>query len=185
VKHLFDTIRAIKGSALTQADVDAINLALGLHGEIGVPIAAEPPASALTLIKEFEGCKLAAYPDPGSGGDPWTIGWGATGPGIKKGVAWTREQADDRLKQDVARFTDGVRKLLDGAPTTDRQLGAMVSLAYNIGLGNFGSSTLLKAHKRGAYATAQAEFTKWNNAGGRVMAGLTRRRAAEAAVYGS
>ena len=52
-------------------------------------------AHAVSLVKEFEGCRLEAYPDPGSGGDPITIGWGATGPGIRMGVTWTQQQADD------------------------------------------------------------------------------------------
>lgn len=182
-KALFDAIRQIKGEALTQADVDLVNAALGTSVPTFVPTSV--PSSALELIKRFEGCRLAAYPDPATGGDPWTIGWGATGSGIAKGVVWTQAQADARLVQDVKRFCDGVRKLLDNAATTDRQLGAMTSLAYNVGLGNFGSSTLLKKHKAGDYAGAKAEFAKWNKAAGKVMAGLTRRRTDEAQVYGS
>ena len=79
-----------------------------------------PPMSALAhavaLIKRWEGCRLEAYPDPASGGEPWTIGWGATGPGIKKGVRWTQAQADDRLALDVERFMRGVRESLARAP---------------------------------------------------------------------
>src|SRR5687768_15991119 len=64
----------------------------------------KPSRAALALIKEFEGCHkvrsdgmIEAYPDPASGGDPWTIGWGSTGPGIRKGTVWTQEQADTRF----------------------------------------------------------------------------------------
>jgi GH24 family phage-related lysozyme (muramidase) len=138
---------------------------------------------ALAMIKRFEGCELNAYPDPGSGGDPWTVGWGATGAGIKKGVTWTQAQADARLAEDVARFARGVDDMLEDAPTTARQKAAMVSLAYNIGLGNFGSSTLLKMHRTGDHASARKQFARWNKAAGRVLAGLTIRRAAEAGLY--
>lgn len=150
-----------------------------LPEEDGSPV----PESALDLIKQFEGCKLTAYPDPGSGGDPWTIGWGSTGAGIKKGVTWTQAQADARLVEDVRYFADGVRGLLGGAKTSDTQFGAMISLAYNVGLANFGSSTLLKLHKAGDYAGAADQFLRWNRAGGLVLAGLTRRREAERRVY--
>lgn len=140
---------------------------------------------ALDLIKQFEGCRLSAYPDPGSGGDPWTIGWGSTGAGIAKGATWTQAQADMRLAQDVTKFAAGVDAALGGAPVTAKQKGALVSFAYNVGIGAMQSSTLLKKHKAGDYAGARGEFAKWNKAAGKVMAGLTRRRAAEAAVYGS
>lgn len=138
---------------------------------------------ALSLVKPFEGCRLNAYPDPGSGGDPWTIGWGATGKGIARGTIWTQEQADKRLAQDLQLFARGVEGLLGGAATTAQQMGALVSFAYNVGLANLGTSTLLKKHRAGNYAGAAAEFPKWDKAAGRVMAGLTKRRAAEAAVY--
>lgn len=161
------------------AAIDALADSFGM-GRIGNGNAL---AKAVTLIKEFEGCELEAYPDPGSGGDPWTIGWGATGAGIRKGVTWTQAQADARLMQDVATFANAVNKLLGDASTTDNQRAAMISLAYNIGTGSFGSSTLLRKHKASDYAGAAAEFARWNKASGRVLAGLTRRRAAEAALY--
>jgi len=152
----------------------------GAEGEAvsAIKIAAE-------LIKNFEGCRLKAYPDPGSGGDPWTIGWGATGTGIRRGVVWTQAQADGRLATDLVGYEAGVVKALGGAPATDSQRGALISMAYNIGTGALASSTLIKKHKAGDYAGAAAEFARWNKASGKVLAGLTRRRAAEAAVYRS
>ena len=152
----------------------------GAEGEAvsAIKIAAE-------LIKDFEGCRLKAYPDPGSGGDPWTIGWGATGPGIRRGVVWTQAQADGRLATDLVGYEASVVKALGGAPATDNQRGALISMAYNIGTGALASSTLIKKHKAGDYAGAAAEFARWNKASGKVLAGLTRRRAAEAAVYRS
>lgn len=135
------------------------------------------------LIKSFEGCKLVAYPDPGTGGDPWTIGWGTTGPDIKKGLVWTQEQADKRFTAHVAEFAEKVWKALDGAAVTQNQFDAMVSLAYNIGPTNFKNSTLLKMHKAGNYVGAASQFIRWNKAAGKVMKGLTRRREAEAKLY--
>jgi GH24 family phage-related lysozyme (muramidase) len=134
-------------------------------------------------VQQFEGCKLTAYPDPGSGDDPWTIGWGSTGPGITKGTVWTQEQADKRFAEHLAEFGRGVAKLVGDAPTTQAEFDALTSFAYNLGLENLRTSTLLKLHKVGDHAGAADQFARWNKAAGRVMAGLTRRRAAEAALY--
>lgn len=137
---------------------------------------------ALALVKRWEGLSLEAYPDPGTGGDPWTIGWGSTGPGIAKGVKWTQKQADDRLASDVRRFLVGVQHALHRL-ATDKQLGAMTSLAYNIGLGAFQNSTLLRKFNAGDISAAAEQFSRWNRAGGRIMKGLSNRRADEAAVF--
>lgn len=147
--------------------------------------------AGLDLIKSFEGCEkkradgyLEAYPDPGhASGDPWTIGWGSTGPDIHRGTVWTQEMCDARLASDVAKFAASVERLLDDAPATDNQFAAMVSFHYNTG--KLGASTLFRLHKAKQYALAQAEFAKWCNSGGKRMAGLVRRRAAEAALYGA
>ena len=139
-------------------------------------------AYAVALVKRWEGCRLDAYPDPGTGGDPWTIGYGATGPGIHRGTRWTQAQADDRLASDVERFMRGVKASLK-RPATDPQLGAMTSLAFNIGLGSFRASTLLRLFNAGDVQGAAKQFGRWNRAGGRVMAGLTNRRASEREVF--
>lgn len=136
----------------------------------------------IVLIKRFEGCRLAAYPDPGSGGDPWTIGWGATGAGIGPGIRWTQEQADARLESDLVKYALDVSKAIGDAPTSQQQFDALVSFHYNTGA--IGRATLTKKHKAGDFVGALAEFKKWNRAGGRVLAGLARRRAAEAELYG-
>ena len=137
---------------------------------------------ALRLIKKWEGCRLTAYPDPATGGDPWTIGWGSTGKGIGPGVQWTLEQADGRLSRDVGQFMGSVERMLRVKPEPN-ELGAMTSLAYNIGLGNFRSSTLLRKYNAGDKAGAAAEFLRWNRAAGKVMRGLTNRRADERGVF--
>jgi GH24 family phage-related lysozyme (muramidase) len=150
----------------------------------------QPSQACTKLIQQFEGCakkqpngSFMAYPDPGSGGDPWTIGWGSTGPDIKKGVVWTQKQCDDRFASHLDEFAQKVSKLLGSTPTTQSQFDAMVSFAYNVGVGNLSASTLLKKHKAGDQKGAAAEFAKWNKAAGKVLAGLTKRRAAEAALY--
>lgn len=149
-----------------------------------------PGPDCIKLVQEFEGCAkrrpdgtFEAYPDPGSGGDPWTIGWGSTGPDIKKGTVWTQKQCDDRFNAHLDEFGVKVAKVLGSARTSQNQFDAMVSFAYNVGVGNLSASTLLKKHKAGDYKGAAAEFGRWNKAAGKVMAGLTRRRAAEAKLY--
>ena len=142
-----------------------------------------PSKACADLVKSFEGCVLKAYPDPATGGDPWTIGVGATGPGIAKGVVWTQEQADDRLMADLGRFGRGVWNAIREKETTQNRFDALVSFAFNVGLGNLLSSTLLRKHVAGDYAGAADQFSRWNKAAGKVMTGLTRRRAAEAALY--
>ena len=94
----------------------------------------------------------------------------------------TAQQAEKMLRDDVAKFESGVSSLIT-APTTQGQFDAMVSLAYNIGLGNFGKSTLLKKHNARCYTCAADQFRVWNRANGKVMNGLTKRRAAERQVY--
>jgi lysozyme len=140
----------------------------------------------------FEGCVLEAYPDPGSkDGHPWTIGRGATGAGIGPGVKWTQEQADARFLSDLAKFEDGVTRLIGSAPTTQSQFDALVSLAYNIGLDEdadtiaegLGDSTLLRKHKAGDFEGAAKAFLSWSFNDGRQMRGLLARRKAESAHY--
>ena len=149
-----------------------------------------PSDACASLIKQFEGCAkkqadgtFTAYPDPGTGGDPWTIGWGSTGPDIGKGLIWSQQQCDDRFTEHLDSFAQGVSKLLGDTPTSQSQFDAMVSFAYNVGLGNLAASTLLKLHKAGDFAGAAREFARWNKAAGKVLAGLTRRRDAESALY--
>ncbi len=140
-------------------------------------------AAGLAIIKRNEGCVLHAYPDPATGGDPWTIGYGHTGPEVRPGLEINQAGAEQLLRQDLAKFEAGVLAYLGGAPATDNQFAAMVSLAYNIGLGHFLTSTVLRLHKAGDYQGAADAFAMWNKAGGRVLKGLTRRRAEEAKLY--
>lgn len=139
--------------------------------------------AGIDLIKRFEGCKLTAYPDPGSGGDPITIGYGATGPGIKPGVVWSQAQADKRLEDDLNTFSNQVKACLT-CSLSENEFSAVVSLVYNIGIGNFKKSTLLKLLNGNAEkGLAGTEFLRWNKANGVVLNGLTRRRAAEKKLF--
>lgn len=148
--------------------------------------------AAVDLLHSFEGCRLEAYPDPGSNdGNPWTIGWGSTGAGIGPGVKWTQEQADARFLVDLAKFEDGVTRLIGSAPTSQGQFDALVCIAYNIGLDEdadtiaegLGDSTLLRKHKAGDFEGAAKAFLSWTFNDGRQLKGLVRRRAAEAKLY--
>lgn len=154
------------------------------------PQPAEPRigAAGLALVKRFESCARArsdgrfeAYPDPASGNAPWTIGWGATGKGIGPGTIWTRAQCDARLASDLARFARDVARAIGQAPTSQGQFDALVSFHFNTGA--IFKAALTRLHKAGDHARAAGEFGKWINAGGRPMAGLARRRAAEAELY--
>lgn len=149
-------------------------------------------AAGVALIKQFEGChkpigqgRFRAYPDPGTGGKPITIGWGSTtdadGKPIAVGTVWTQAQCDEQLVRDLARFEREVARAIDGKPTTQNQFDAMVSFHYNTGA--IARSTLLAKHRAGDYAGAANEYLRWNKAGGRVLPGLSRRRAAERALY--
>lgn len=134
---------------------------------------------ALGLIKKWEGLRLTAYQ---CSAGVWTIGYGSTGPCIAKGVTWTQAQADKRLDDDLRRFAGGVFAAVSRSATPS-QLGAMISLAYNIGIGAFLSSTLLRKFNAGDVSGAGDQFERWNKAGGKVIQGLTNRRRDELAVY--
>jgi len=136
------------------------------------------------LIKSFEGCKLVAYQ---CSAGRWTIGYGNTffedGTPVKPGDRITQAKADQLFELIVANFADKVAKEIKTI-LTDNQFSAIVSLAYNIGIGNLQKSTLLKkVNFNPNDPTIRSEFTKWNKAGGKVLSGLTRRREAEAKLY--
>lgn len=134
----------------------------------------------LELIKRFEGCKLRAYQDVVG---VWTIGWGCTGDDIEEGLEISQEEADEMLEEDLIHFEDAITDLLEGTPVNENQFAALVCFAYNCGLENLKSSTLLKKVNAKNWKGAAAEFLKWDHAGGLVFAGLTRRRQAESALF--
>ena len=138
-----------------------------------------PSAACEALIKSFESCRLTAYlPTPN---DVPTIGFGSTGHDVMMGVTWTQEQADARFDSDLANFA---ARVSDAAPiATQGQFDAMVSLAYNIGMGNFTASTLLRLHNAGHYDAVPFQFGRWVFQGKEILPGLIARRKAEAAMY--
>lgn len=150
----------------------------------------------INLIKEFEGLRLTAYRDSVG---VWTIGYGNTfyedGTVVKQGDKITQERADSLFRSILDSFADGVRASLSNPHRiSDTQFSAMVSLAYNIGIGRYpedrygaagfrGSTLLRKVNANPCDPTIPDEFRKWNKAGGKVLAGLVRRREAEAQLY--
>ncbi|QPN66294.1 glycoside hydrolase family protein [Synechococcus sp. CBW1006] len=134
-----------------------------------------------TLLKTWEGCRLSAYPDPASGGDPWTIGYGHTGAEVIPGLTITQEQAEAWLKQDVAEAAGAVDRLLSGVTLTARQRDALMSFCFNVGAGALERSTLRKRLLAGecpAVVIAQ-ELPRWHKGPNGPVEGLKRRRAAE------
>ena len=142
------------------------------------------------LIKPFEGLakrlpdgRVQAYPDPGTRGHPWTIGWGATGPDINPDTIWTMKQCEDALDHHIQYFAQGLVKLSPAIKDEpDRRFAAVLSWVYNCGLGNYRISTFKKRIDAKNWDGAAEECMKWNKAAGRVLPGLTRRRAAEAVM---
>lgn len=138
--------------------------------------------NGLGLIRQFEGCRLSAYLCPAK---VPTIGWGFTtwnGKKVQLGQKITQAEADAALISEYDAYEAKVRALVK-VPVGANQLGALVSFAFNVGVGALRSSTLLKMLNAGNYAGAAQQFARWDKAGGRVLAGLTKRRAAEAALF--
>ncbi len=137
----------------------------------------------LGLIQKYEGFRARAYRDAVG---VWTIGFGHTSmagsPQVKPGMTVSRERAAQILETDIQRFSEGVAAALT-AEVNDNQFSALVSFAYNVGLGNFRKSGVLAAVNAGDHRVVPRRLALWNKAGGRVLPGLVARRAAEAALY--
>lgn len=148
---------------------------------------------ALSLIKHFESCleptgdgRFKSYADPGYGWEVPTIGWGTIqypdGRKVKRGDIITQSQADEYFAFEVSEKAAGVAKLITVLLNPDR-FGAVVSFAYNVGLGNLKTSTLLKRINASDFAGAADEFLKWNKSNHQVLPGLTRRRKSERNLF--
>jgi len=136
------------------------------------------------LIKSFEGLKLEAYK---CSANKETIGYGNTfyedGSPVKMGDKITKDRAESLFELIADSFAVKVKNCIQ-KDINENQFAALVSFAYNVGIGNLKSSTLLKkVNANPNDATIRTEFFKWNKAGGKVLAGLTRRREAEANLY--
>jgi lysozyme len=136
------------------------------------------------LIKQFEGCKLKAYKCPAG---LWTISWGLTfypdGTKVKEGDVITQQEAEDYFNAIVDDFAKGVNVLVKSNVTANN-FSAIVSFAFNVGMGNFRRSTLLrKVNANPKDPSIRTEFMKWTRANNVVLKGLVRRREAEAKLY--
>lgn len=139
-------------------------------------------AEGIALMHHYESCRLAAYPDPGSiDGRPWTIGWGHTGPEVKRGLVWTQSQADAAFVRDLQATEYLVGQTAPNA--SQAEFDALVSFAYNLGAAALRGSTLMRLYKAGDTRGAADQFLRWNKNDGAVMHGLTRRRTAERALF--
>ena len=132
----------------------------------------------LSLIKSFEGLRLQAYQDAVG---VWTIGYGTTR-GVNASMSITKEQAERMLLNDVQRFEPEVERLVT-VPLSQNQWDALISFTYNLGAANLESSTLRRMLNAGDYTGAAEQFPRWNKAGGKVLPGLVRRRAAERELF--
>lgn len=130
------------------------------------------------FIKSFETLELATYDD---GAGVLTIGWGHTS-GVQPGMKITRTQAEDWFRADLG-VAEGVVRLFVKVPLAQHEYDALVSFIFNVGGGNFGKSTMRTCLNELRYEDAADEFPKWRLAGGKVMRGLVRRRAAEKLIF--
>lgn len=145
---------------------------------------------ARSIVQQFEGCKLEAYPDPGTGGEPWTVGWGSTrimGRAVRPKEVVTQRQADAQLEVDLRRFRDGVLAVIPAARgwSANRQ-AALVSFTYNVGLGALKDSTLAKRlnANEDPNRVAAEELPRWvSPQQPAVVEGLRRRRRAELDLF--
>ena len=130
------------------------------------------------MLKYFEGCKLTAYQDSVG---VWTIGYGHT-KGVYDGMTITQDQAEQMLLSELEEYEGYIENMVT-VPLTQNQFDALVVWVYNLGPTNFKNSTLLKELNAGNYNAAGQEITRWNKAGGKVLAGLVKRREAEAELF--
>ena len=134
----------------------------------------------ITLIKEFEGCRLQSY---SCSAGVWTIGYGHTGKDIKEDMTITQQQADDWLMVDCNHVLQMLRDTLR-VPIRQNQLDALVSLGFNIGTEALRKSTLMSLVNRNPDdMNIPEQFDRWVYAGGKVVNGLVRLRKAEGKLY--
>lgn len=137
--------------------------------------------AAIDLIKRYEGCELEAYLDSHG---KWAVGYGQTGKHITPGLRILQSEADQWLKNHVAQLQDDITELVS-VPLTQQQFDALVSLVYNIGIGAFARSTLLKKLNQQHYDEAASQLLRWDHSQGVQLPGLANRRAAEYRLFNS
>ena len=131
------------------------------------------------ITKQFEGCRFETYVCPAG---KLTIGYGHTGSDVVDGMKIDKEKATALLMSDLKFAQNAVNSMVT-VPLTQNQFDALCDFVFNCGSGNFKSSTLLKLINEKKFDEAVLEFAKWNKGGGKVLPGLTARRAAEAALF--
>ena len=137
--------------------------------------------AGIRVIAGYEGQRLAAYPDHGTGGVPWTIGVGHTG-GVKPGDTITTEQSDAFLRADLSGAEAAVNRAVTVA-LTQGQFDALVSFVFNLGAGAFCGSSLLRMLNAGQHDRAADQFLLWTHAAGRALPGLVKRRTSERIMF--
>lgn len=137
-------------------------------------------AEGLEIIKKAEGLRLKPYKCPAG---VWTIGFGHTYGVTENTAPISKEDAEDLLKDDLKQFENGVLELVTYPELNSNQFSALVSFAFNVGLGNLKRSTLLRLLNEGRPLAASQQFARWNKAAGKVLRGLTKRREAERQLF--
>lgn len=137
--------------------------------------------NGIDFIHQFEGLRLKAYKVLESE-KYYTIGWGHYGSDVKFGQTISRQKADDLFDKDIDRFQKAVNMFVK-VDINQNQYDALVSFAYNVGTGALQTSTLLEKLNKGDYEGASKEFARWNKSGGKVLAGLTKRREKERQLF--
>ena len=132
----------------------------------------------IDLIKHFEGCELESYR---CSANVLTIGYGTT-KNVVEGMKITQNQAEEMLMKDLEEFEEYVEDLID-VKLDQHQFDALVAWTFNLGPTNLKTSTLRKVLNKGAYDDVPEQMKRWNKAGGQVLKGLVRRRAAEALLF--
>jgi lysozyme len=141
-------------------------------------------AAGRAMIEKFEGKRNHAYPDPVSGGAPWTCGIGCTGPDVGPDTVWTDAEVDQKFSERLTRqYEPAVNHLVEGSPTTQGQFDALVSLAFNVGPASEGHSSVIALHRAGKYDDAADAFMLYDHARGREIEALAERREAEGQMY--
>lgn len=138
-----------------------------------------PSARCVEFVKAHEGCRLTAYRDPVG---VLTIGYGHTGTFVTEGLEITQAEADSLLTADLGAAGAAVDRLV-AVPINQDQFDALTSFVFNVGARAFENSTLRKKLNAGDRAGAADELLRWDHAGGNVLPGLTKRRAAERAMF--
>ena len=137
-----------------------------------------PSQKCIDLVKYFEGFEDKAYLCPAN---VWTIGYGRTR-NVKEGDIVSEPQAERDLQEELIEFGEQVHRVVD-SELTQQEFDALTSWTYNLGVGNLQSSTLLKKLNAGDKDSVPSEMLRWNKAAGKVLAGLTKRRQAEADLW--